>query len=214
VNDLPALQNHGYITFGSFNSAAKFNSPLFALWANVLHAIPHSRLLLMTKSFKDSTARQLVLEALTKLGISSERVILDYAVTTEDTLAAYHRVDIALDTYPFNGATTTCQALWMGIPVITLVGQTPAARAGLSILSTVGFQEWIAYTPAEYLDICRKLCQNLEYLQNLRQQIRLRMQSSPVLDGGSYTRHLETIYQHLWKRKLHERQAVGELEKL
>ncbi len=198
VNDLPALQS-GYITFGSFNNAAKFNPSLFALWANVLHAVPHSKLLLMTKSFKDSTARQLVLEALTGLGISSERVILDYAVTTEDTLVAYHRVDVALDAYPFNGATTTCQALWMGIPVITLVGQTPAARAGLSILTTVGFKEWVAYTPEEYVEICRKLTSSLDSLRQLRQQIRPQMQSSPVLNGLAYTRHLERAYQQMWE---------------
>lgn len=199
VNDLPARQ-HGYVTFDSFNSTAKLNDATLVRWAKVLQAIPDSRLTLMTKSLQDPILRQTLQHQLARLGISSERLTMGYASSPEETLTAYHQIDIGLDTYPFNGATTTCQALWMGVPVVTLVGTTPAARAGLSLLSTVGLTELIAYTPEDYVKICIQRANDLDYLQPLRATLRERMQSSPLLDGVSFTRHLEVVYRQRWER--------------
>jgi predicted O-linked N-acetylglucosamine transferase (SPINDLY family) len=199
VNDLPARQ-HGYVTFGSFNSTAKLNDSTLVRWAKVLQAIPDSRLTLMTKSLQDPILQQTLQHQLATLGISSKRLTMGYASSPEETLTAYHQIDIGLDTYPFNGATTTCQALWMGVPVVTLVGTTPAARAGLSLLSTVGLTELIAYTPEDYVKIGIQLANDLDYLQQLRATLRARMQTSPLMDGASFTRHLEVAYRQMWEQ--------------
>jgi len=199
VGELPALEK-AYLTFGSCNRVAKLNDDLLKLWAQVLHQVTHSKLLILSQAFADLPIRELFQNKFKNLGIDSAQVILDYAPSTEATLQAYHQIDIGLDTYPFNGATTTCQALWMGVPVITLVGDTPAARAGLSLLSTIGLPELIAYNQAQYVDLCLKLAYNLPYLQTLRQTLRLRLQSSPLMDGATFTHHLEEAYQKMWKK--------------
>ncbi len=201
VNPLPASQN-GYITFGSFNSYAKLNDFTLSLWATVLTAIPHSKLQVLAIALQDPLLQRELQERFARLGISSERLTLGYAPSTEDTLKTYHHIDIALDPYPFHGATTTCQALWMGVPVITLVGNTPASRAGLSILSAVELTTMIAYTPAEYLQICQKFSREKTYLQQLREGLRQQMQSSPLMDALGFTRYLEETYRQMWGRYL------------
>lgn len=198
VNDLPALQK-GYVTLGSFNAYSKLNDQTLGWWAEMLRALPQAKLKLLAKSFIDTEVKQQTLEKFKALGIAYERLQLGYASSTEETLAHYHQVDIALDTYPFNGATTTCQALWMGVPVLTLVGHTPAARAGLSILSAVGLKEWITYTPENYIATCIQLAQQREALQTIRQHLRSQTQTSPLMDGESYTHYLETHYRIAWQ---------------
>jgi predicted O-linked N-acetylglucosamine transferase (SPINDLY family) len=198
VSPLPAL-HQGYLTFGSFNYFQKLSPQIITLWAKVLKAVPNSKLLVKTKVLNDPVVRQLLAERLVQLGISAERLVLiGYAATMSDHLGTYQQVDIALDSYPYNGATTTCEALWMGVPVVTLVGQTHVSRMGLSILSTLGLTELIAHTEAEYLQLCLKLANDLTYLQELRQTMRERLRTSPLMDASSFTRHLETIYRQLW----------------
>lgn len=199
VNSLPAIKN-GYITFGSFNSPAKLNNFILSLWAKLLHTFPHAKLSIMSQAFVDLSVRQFFQNRLARLGIDSKQVIISYAPSTEETLAAYHQIDIGLDSYPFNGATTTCQALWMGVPVVTLVGHTPASRAGLSILSAVDLTELITYTSEEYLEKCASLACDLHHLQTLRKIIRSKMLSSPLMDGLTSTRHLEAAYLSMWEK--------------
>jgi predicted O-linked N-acetylglucosamine transferase (SPINDLY family) len=124
-------------------------------------------------------------------------IIAKFVTLVQDHLATYHQIDIALDTFPYNGATTTCEALWMGVPVVTLVGDRHASRMGLSLLATVGLRELIAYTKAEYVNIAVKLANDLESLQSLRAGLRERMQSSPLMDASIFTGHLEAIYRQL-----------------
>ncbi|NJO16884.1 MAG: tetratricopeptide repeat protein [Thioploca sp.] len=189
VNSLPAL-DQGYITFGSFNNYMKMNLKLFTLWAQVLKAVKNSRLLIKAKSFNDLNTQQSFLNLFASLDIESSRLIIsNYESSIEIHLRSYHQIDIGLDTYPFHGGTTTCQALWMGVPVVTLVGERHASRTGLSILSAAGLTELIAYTPEEYVEICVKLANDLDYLQQLRARLRTQLQTSPLMDGKQLTHH-------------------------
>jgi len=199
INELPTL-TQANITFGSFNNYAKITSEIKALWANLLQQLPHAQLLLKAKSLSDQKTLQQLQVEFAQLGVESQRlIILDYATSQQEHLAIYHQVDIALDTFPYNGATTTCEALWMGVPVVTLVGEKHASRMGLSILSTVGLNDLIASTPAEYLEISLKLANDLNQLQQLRQSLRERMQNSPLMNGAEFTRDLEMAYQTMWQ---------------
>ena len=199
INDLPAQKN-GYITFSSLNNYCKLNPQLFALWAQILHAVTGSKLLVKTKSLIDSATRSTLLEQFGKLDIEPERLILENITPAPAYLQTYHQVDIGLDSYPFTGGTTTCEALWMGVPVVTLVGDRHASRQGFSILSALGLTELIAYSPEEYVDICVKLASDTKYLQQLRTEMRTRMQESPLMDGASFTSHLETAYRNMWEK--------------
>jgi len=150
---LPALKKK-QITFGSFNNYAKLNADILASWAQILQRVPGAKLLLKARSLNDPDTRQRLKQELIGLGIDSGRLILaNYADSTVAHLKYYHQIDIALDSYPYHGATTTCEALWMGVPVVTLGGERPASRMGFSILSALGLTELIANTPAEYIEI-------------------------------------------------------------
>lgn len=200
INPLPALKKQ-HITFGSFNNYAKLNASILAIWAQVLQRVPTAKLLVKARSLNDPDTRQRLKQELAALGIDSGRLILvNYADSTAAHLKYYHQVDIALDSYPYNGATTTCEALWMGVPVVTLVGERHTARMGLSILSAVGLTELIADTPASYVKICVKLTNNINYLQQLRASLRNQLLTSPLLDEKNFTRHLEVAYRQVWQR--------------
>jgi predicted O-linked N-acetylglucosamine transferase (SPINDLY family) len=199
VSDLPALQNN-YITFSSFNNLVKLNSEILSLWAKVLNSLPDSKLLIKTRNLSDLTTRQYLEARLVNCGITLNKLIFEEISPAPAYLSSYHQVDIALDSFPFNGGLTTCEALWMGIPVVTLVGERHVSRLGLSILSTIGLTELIAHTKEEYVNICIKLANNLNYLQELRAGMRQRLQTSPLMDAPSFTRHLEDAYRQMWGR--------------
>ena len=145
VGPLPALST-GHITFGSFNNFAKVTSEVFALWAKILNELPDSRLILKGKSFRDKTTCQYAINMFTQRGIAAERITLQPSDPSPKHLESYNLVDIGLDTFPFNGAATTCEAMWMGVPVITLAGTAYHSRVGVSLLSNVGLPELIAKT--------------------------------------------------------------------
>jgi len=199
VSPLPAIQQ-GYITFSAFHNHSKLNQHTFALWAKILHAISDAKLVIQNKSLKSVAIQHALRDRFAELGIAPERLILRDSVPYSDYLKAYHQIDMALDSYPFNGGATTCDALWMGIPVVTLVGDRSVSRMGLSILSTVGLTELITYTQQEYIERTIKLAGDLDHLQALRTGMRDRMQASPLLDGIRFTRHLEAAYRQMWER--------------
>jgi predicted O-linked N-acetylglucosamine transferase (SPINDLY family) len=203
VTPLPAIAN-GYLTFGSFNYYTKLSPTILTLWAKVLQAVPQSRLLIKSNTrnlLQDPAIRETVIARLTGIGLDPQRVILaDFSPSTAAHLSMYQQVDMAFDSYPYNGATTTCEALWMGVPVVTLVGKTHASRMGLSILSTVGLEELIAESPEEYVRRCVTLARELDYLQQLREQLRSRLQASPLLDAPAVTRQVEVSYRRMWER--------------
>ena len=195
---LPA-ETSGRITFGCFNAWSKINAPLAVLWSQILHQVPGSKLLL-----KNSTpdAKQHLLSLFSSNGINADRLeFLNRAATTAEHLQSYNRIDIALDTYPYNGTTTTCEATWMGVPVVTLAGATHISRVGLSLLSNMELTDLIAQKPQDYVRIAVSLAADLASLNTLRKTLRGRMQASPVMDAASFVRGVESAYREMWRNK-------------
>ena len=199
INPLPAL-TAGYVTFGSFNYIAKITPATLALWAKVLRGVPESRLILKNKSFSDIATRERHYKMLAGQGILADRVeLIGLTPSKAEHMAVYGRVDIALDTYPYNGTTTTCDTLWMGVPVVTLAGGTHVSRVGVSLLSQVGLSELIAHSEQEYVDIAINLATNIKHLSGLRIGLRDRMANAPLCDGKSITDTLEQQYREVWQ---------------
>ena len=158
-----------------------------------------SRLVLKSKQFADEHVRQRFLDFFSGCGIAAERVtLLPRVASTAGHLAVYHQVDIGLDPFPYNGTTTTCEALWMGVPVITLRGERHAGRVGASILTRLGLAEMAAPNEAAYVQIGMELAANISALEKLRAELRRRMQSSKLCDGRFFARTIENALQSLW----------------
>jgi protein O-GlcNAc transferase len=196
VNTLPALKN-GFTTFGCFNQFAKVNADALRLWAAVLKSVPQSRLMILAP---EGTAREATLSFLEEQGVAPERVTFVTVRPRLDYLALYHRIDIALDTFPYNGHTTSLDAYWMGVPVVTLVGQTVVGRAGLSQLTNLGLTELVAETHEQYVQVAAQLAGDLSGLSNLRATLRQRMQQSPLMDAPRFARNIESAYREMWRR--------------
>ena len=190
----------GHITFGSFNIFTKMTEEVLALWADILKNIPNARLLLKTKSFSDKQICAKVMKIFSQKGIYSERVeLLGHQEHFLKHLSLYNRIDIGLDTFPYNGTTTTCEALWMGVPVITLAGNNHASRVGVSLLTNTGLEDLIAKTHDEYVDIAVNLAADTRRLQKLRRNLRPMMKNSPLTDAKRFTDNLENSYRHMWE---------------
>jgi len=200
ISDLPALSN-GFITFGSFNKLSKVTPEMITLWSRILKDLPRSRLVMKTLSLSDKTARARIAAMFAQEGIESERLILmPWATSTGGHLGTYHSVDIALDTYPYNGTTTTCEALWMGVPVVTLAGMAYGGRVGASLLRNVGLPELIASTTEEYRKVTLDLAADLPRLRSLRGNLRGMMRASPLMDYETFTRNVENAYREVWRK--------------
>jgi predicted O-linked N-acetylglucosamine transferase (SPINDLY family) len=199
VLPLPAASK-GYVTFGAFNDSCKVNAPLLAIWARILAANPGSRLLFKSRAGADPQVRQIFLDQFQRAGISPERVIVEGQKPAIEYLRLYDRVDMALDTFPYNGTTTTCDALWMGVPVVSLVGRHHASRVGLSILSRVGLETLAAATPDDYVARACALAQDPEGIEKLRASLRPRMMASPLCNGKAFARAVESAYRKMWRR--------------
>lgn len=198
VAPLPALAN-GHVTFGSFNNFSKINPGVLQLWSEVLKQVPGSRLLLKCPALTDAAVQASVRTALQALGIGAERVdLLGHARTRQEHLALYARVDIALDTFPYNGTTTTCEALWMGVPVLSLVGKHHAGRVGATLLSASGLRDWLADTPESFVEIAKARAANLAELDRLRGSLRNRLADSPLCDAGDFVRRFEGAVRQAW----------------
>jgi protein O-GlcNAc transferase len=194
VNPPPALES-GTVTFGCLNNSCKVNERVLSLWARALGNVNDSRLVL---SSHPGSRRQRILEDLEREGVSARRVeFVDFRPRRE-YLELYHRLDIVLDTFPYNGGVTTCDALWMGVPVVSLTGETPVSRAGLSLLSNVGLPELVAHSETEYLNIAGRLARELPRLAQLRSTLRDRMENSVLMDASRFTRQLEQAYRKMW----------------
>ena len=193
--NLPALgaRPEGVVTFGSFNNFAKISSATLAIWRNLLDAVTNSRLVLKSQAIADDASRAQFLQ---RLGLPVERVeVLLKSTTQREHLAAYANVDVALDTFPYNGTTTTCEALAMGVAVVTLAGETHASRVGASILTHGGFREWIANTPADYVRIAAALTKDS---RPSREDVRSKFLASKVCDTKAFVGRLESAYREMW----------------
>jgi predicted O-linked N-acetylglucosamine transferase (SPINDLY family) len=200
VGPLPAGTD-GPVTFGSYNALPKISDRTVALWAAVLHAVPGSRLALKNRSLDDPRVQERVRRAFGDAGIPAGRLeFVVWAPSGDTHLEGYNRIDIALDTFPYNGATTTCEALWMGVPVVSLCGETHASRMGRSILAATGLSELVAETDEDFVAIAADLARNRTRLADLRANLRTRLQPSPLLAEGNFTRGLEALYRSAWRR--------------
>ena len=201
--DAPAVatapyKNNGFVTFGSFNNLPKISPITVKLWADILHAVPDARLVLKALSFVDVETRELFHEQFIANNIDRSRIdLLPPTVPLAKFLDEYRRIDIALDPLPYNGGTTTCEALWMGVPVITLPGQHFFGRMGLSILKTLALDECIAESSADYVRIAVEMANNSEQLTKYRSTLRDRLKKSQICDGEAFTRGLESAYQSM-----------------
>jgi predicted O-linked N-acetylglucosamine transferase (SPINDLY family) len=199
VSPLPALI-HGHITFASLNMLYKLSPALLATWAKLLHRLPTARLAFMTRGLEDPLGQSRILHLLTAHGISPDRLTFTGKLPLADYLAAHAQFDILLDTFPINGHTITCNALWMGVPPITLAGTTYPQRLGCSVLSNLGLPELIATTPDQYLDIAAALATDLPRLADLRATLRQRLQNSPIMNAPHFATDLEDAYHTLWQK--------------
>jgi protein O-GlcNAc transferase len=195
VCPLPALNNK-FVTLGSLNDFCKINDGVLALWAETMRRLPASRLLLLAY---EGSHRQRAIDRLGKEGIQSTRIEFASPRRRRDYMDLYHRIDIGVDTFPYNGHTTSLDTFYMGVPVVTLVGDRPVSRAGWSQLSNLGLTELAADTRERFVQITVELAQDLPRLQALRSSLRQRMEQSPLMDAAKFTRGMEAAYRQMWR---------------
>lgn len=187
------------VVFGCFNNFSKVTDEILQLWTEILKKTPESRLLLKDRVFADGDIRLKVAQKLEDYGADSSSIqFLTYDESFLDHLRQYNRVDIALDTYPYNGTTTTCEALYMGVPVVSLAGSAHASRVGVSLLSNCGLAELLAYTPEEYVEKATELAQNIGRLRSLKDNLREMLKCSPLMNHQEFARELEDNYRKVW----------------
>ena len=197
----PPCLSRDHVTFGSCNNLAKVTPEVVRLWAAILRQEPRARLMLKTRPLADAETRQRYLRLFAEHGIEQERLtLLGWMPGKKEHLAVYQQIDIGLDTLPYNGTTTTCEALWMGVPVVTLGGDRHAARVGASIMHQVGLDELVAHGEEEYVALALALARDRQRLNALRAGLRQKMQESPLMDSERFARTVENAYRHFWKK--------------
>jgi predicted O-linked N-acetylglucosamine transferase (SPINDLY family) len=200
ASPLPALKN-GYVTFGSFNNFLKVSPTTARAWAAVLQAVPNARMIVKGHAFTREGSRTRAAAYLAQHGVDISRV--EIRPRTQDMgqhLGTYNEVDIALDSFPYNGTTTTCEAMFMGCPVVSLSGRAHASRVGLSLLTAVGMPELAVSSQEQYVAQAQQLSSDLPALASLRAGLRDRLINSPLCDGKNFANKLENAYRNLWRQ--------------
>ncbi|MGD0462113.1 MAG: hypothetical protein ABSB74_06465 [Tepidisphaeraceae bacterium] len=195
VNELPA-GNNGYVTFACVNNSAKITLGASELWAKILSDVPRSRLLILSPP---GGHRSQIMGQFAARQIDTSRVEFVERKTLLGYLLQFHRVDINLDTFPCGGGTTTCDALWMGVPTVSLRGATAVGRAGVSILSNADLKDWIAESPEEYLRVATQMAADVNGLRELRSRLRGKMEKSPLMDAGRFASDMEHAIRVMWE---------------
>lgn len=196
---LPALKN-GHVTFGCFNTLTKMNDEVVALWSRILKALPECKLILMSHQLQDSVVVGKTIGRFKEHGIDERQLQLRGFAPRAEYLATYNQIDIALDPFPYCGGTTTVEALWMGVPVLTLAGEQFLARQGVGLLMNAGLPEWVADSPDHYVTLAIKHARELSDLALLRTELRSRLLASPIFDAPRFAAHFETTLRDLWRR--------------
>ena len=196
----PPVVQKGYITFGAFTSIYRFNNRLLGVWAEILKSTPNSRLLLGFRGGDDAQLQHRFLSQLEECGLSPERIEICGTKPYFTYLEQYNEVDIVLDTFPENGGITTCDALWMGVPVISLVGDHRVERAGLGMLSKIGMEFFVASTLDEYVSKAVALAAKPDALVKIRGSMRNRMMASPLCDKDMFIKNIEQAHRNIWKK--------------
>ncbi len=200
VSSLPALVN-AYITFGCFNTFSKLTAEVIAVWAEILHAVDGARLFLKAEALGDKSVAAQVVEQFASHGIMAERLILEGSSSRPEYFACYHRVDIALDPFPFPGGTTTAEALWMGVPVLTRKGSgSPLSGQGESILHNSGMSDWIAHDRDDYVNKAIRYANDVIALGRLREGLREQLRVSPFFDTRQFAHDFQTAMRGMWQR--------------
>ena len=172
-----------------------------AIWAELLKRTAGSRLLLKSAGAGEAASRQRLTGQFAELGIASDRIEMrGRTADSRGHLAFYGQVDVALDAYPYHGTATTCDALWMGVPVVSLAGRTHVSRVGVSLLTNAGLPELIGQTPEQYVQIAASLAGDLPRLAELRSTLRQRMQASPMMDAPRFARDVESAFRQMWRK--------------
>jgi protein O-GlcNAc transferase len=196
VGPLPA-DAAGAVTFGSLNGLRKVNAEVLAAWSDLLLAVPGARLLMLAPPGR---ARALILEQMTRRGITPDRLLFEERQDRLNYLRLHQRIDITLDTFPYNGHTTNLDSFWMGVPVVTLLGRTVVGRAGFAHLMNLGLPELVAPDRAAYVRIAAELARDLPRLRALRADLRRRMERSPLMDGPRFVREMEAACRSMWRQ--------------
>ena len=185
----PPLERNGFVTFGCFNNMAKLNPALFETWAEILNRVPGSHLRLKARTLVDIGVCEELKGYFTKLGIEPERLdFFGHTQKIQQHLEHYNEVDVALDSFPYHGTTTTCEAMWMGMPVVSRVGATHVSRVGVSLLNTVGLQEFLCDSREDYISKAVGLAGSSARLAELRTTMRDRMRGSLLMDGEKFAK--------------------------
>jgi predicted O-linked N-acetylglucosamine transferase (SPINDLY family) len=196
VGPLPA-ESTGVVTFGSLNQFCKIHDGLLNSWAALLAQVPGSRLRMICP---EGQARERIRNLLVAQGVAEDRVKLAKPAPWPDYVQLFEGIDIALDSFPCNGMTTTCHALWMGLPVVTRTGSRVVSRAGSSLLHAVGLPELVAYSEEEYFKIAAGLAGDLPRLAELRRDLRSRMSASVLMDAPRFARNIEVAFRGMWRQ--------------
>lgn len=204
----PPVLTNGRITFGCFNNLTKMGDAVVALWARVLDALPDSRLLLKTKQLNDARERQQTLRRFADQGIAAHRLILEGSDPRAAYLAAYHRVDISLDPFPYLGGTTSAEGLWMGVPVLTLTGERFLSRQGVGILMNAGLADWIATDADDYVSRAETHAADVAGLARLRQGLRQQVLASPLFDAARFAKNFEATMWGMWQQFIEQSQSA------
>ena len=199
VGALPML-SRGHVTFGCFNKLNKMNDAVVALWARVLHAVPESRLLLKAKELTDASAQRIARARFVCHGIAPERIITDDFSVRAAYLADYNRIDIALDPFPYPGGTTTVEALWMGVPVLSRRGGRFLSHAGESLLKTAGLPEWLADDDDDYVAKAQAYAADVASLAELRVKLRAQLLASPLCDAPRFAANMGQALHGMWQQ--------------
>ena len=196
----PPCLAQGSITFGSFNNFAKVTDEMLHAWAQILARVPGSRLLLKASGLAEAAVNEPLRRRLRAAGIADDRVeLLSHTPDTASHLSLYARMDIALDTSPYNGTTTTCEALWMGVPGVTRQGDRHAARVGASLLTAIGHPEWIATTPEQYIETAATLASDPARLSAIRASLRAELSASDLLNHAAQARRFGVALRECWQ---------------
>jgi predicted O-linked N-acetylglucosamine transferase (SPINDLY family) len=195
VSELPAAKN-GFVTFGCLNSFCKINEPQLGLWAKVLGEVPGSRLLVLSV---EGSHRRRMLDFLERSGVQPDRVEFVASRPRRAYLELYQRFDLTLDTFPYNGHTTSLDSLWMGVPVVSLAGELSVSRGGLSLLSNLGLPELVSQSGEDYVRIAAGLAHDLPRLNHLRTTLRRRLEESVLMNGARFARQIEAAYRAMWR---------------
>ncbi len=204
LSTLPALKN-GFTTFGCFQSLSKLNDTMLKHWATILGNCPNSKLLIKNNQIANLSVKAELLERLNTLGIKTESLILEEGSPRAQYLGAYSKVDFMLDTFPYPGGTTTCEALWMGVPTLTLAGNTLLERQGAAMLNCVGLNDWIANNEEEYIQKATSFAHSIQHLSQLRSTIRGKMAISPLVDANLFARNLNAAFNSMWQEKMQQK---------